>query len=133
MKINKDDLTNASKKELNHFAKKASIKRYTKMSREELVASLSCFISDTQDQDSIVSSESSFSESRSIEHFYGQPQDEVSLSKFVSDYFKSVSSKQTQEHAVSPVLSEISGILLSKSENKKLLKSYKKHIEEKYR
>lgn len=57
----------------------------------------------------------------------------VSLSKFVSDYFKSVSSKQTQEHAVSPVLSEISGILLSKSENKKLLKSYKKHIEEKYR
>ncbi len=57
----------------------------------------------------------------------------VSLSKLVSDYFKSVSLKQTQEHAVSPVLLEISGILLSKSENKKLLKSYKKHIEEKYR
>ncbi len=57
----------------------------------------------------------------------------VSLSKLVSDYFKSVSSKQTQEHAVSAVLSEISGILSSKSENKKLLKSYKKHIEEKYR
>lgn len=56
----------------------------------------------------------------------------VSLSRLVSDYFKSISSKQRQENAASPILSEISGILSSKAERKKLLKSYKKHIEDKY-
>jgi hypothetical protein len=39
---------------------------------------------------------------------------------------------QKKESIESPILSEISGILPSKAENKKLLKSYKKHIEDKY-
>ncbi len=56
----------------------------------------------------------------------------VSLSKLVSDYFKSISLKQTQKNTVSPVLSEISGILSAKTKSKKIFKSYKDHIEEKY-
>ncbi|MBI5189041.1 MAG: antitoxin [Nitrospirae bacterium] len=56
----------------------------------------------------------------------------VSLSRMVSDYFKSLSTQQKKEMTESPVLSEIAGILPSKADNKKLLKGYKKHIEDKY-
>jgi len=56
----------------------------------------------------------------------------VSLSRMVSDYFKSISAHQKKELIESPILSEIAGILPSKADNKKLLKSYKKHIEDKY-
>ena len=56
----------------------------------------------------------------------------VSLSKMISNYFKSISIHQKQEVIESPILSEITGILSSKANNKKLLKSYKKHVEEKY-
>jgi len=56
----------------------------------------------------------------------------VSLSKMVSDYFKSISVQQKKELIESPILSEIAGILPSKADDKKLLKSYKKHIEDKY-
>lgn len=56
----------------------------------------------------------------------------VSLSRMVSDYFKSLSTQQKKEIIESPVLSEIAGILPSKADNKRLLKSYKKHIEDKY-
>lgn len=56
----------------------------------------------------------------------------VSLSRMVSDYFKSLSAQQKKEVTESPVLSEIAGILPSKADNKKLLKGYRKHIEEKY-
>jgi ribosome recycling factor len=56
----------------------------------------------------------------------------VSLSKMVSDYFKSISSQQKKEMIESPILSEITGILPSKADNKKLFRSYKKHIERKY-
>jgi len=56
----------------------------------------------------------------------------ISLSRMVSDYFKSISAQQKKEIVDSPILSEITGILPSKADNKKLLKSYKKHIEDKY-
>jgi len=56
----------------------------------------------------------------------------VSVSRMVSDYFKSISVQQKKEIIDSPILSEIAGILPSKADNKKLLKSYKKHIEDKY-
>lgn len=56
----------------------------------------------------------------------------VSLSRMVSDYFKSISAQQKKELIESPILSEIAGILPSKADDKKLLKSYKKHIEDKY-
>ena len=57
----------------------------------------------------------------------------VSLSKLVADYFRTVSLKQKQKTTESPILAEISGVLSAKAENRKLIKSYKKHIEEKYR
>lgn len=56
----------------------------------------------------------------------------ISLSRMVSDYFLSVSSQRKEKMAESPILSEISGILSSKRDGKKFLKTYKKHIEEKY-
>ena len=56
----------------------------------------------------------------------------VSLSRMISDYIKSISAQQNKEAVVSPILLEISGILSSKTNNKKMLKSYKKHIEDKY-
>jgi len=56
----------------------------------------------------------------------------VSLSRMVSDYFKSISIQQKKKIIDSPILSEITGILPSKADNKKLLKIYKKHIEDKY-
>ncbi len=57
----------------------------------------------------------------------------VSLSKMVADYFKTISLQQIKESIESPVLSEISGILSPKTDEKKLLRSYKKRLEEKYR
>jgi hypothetical protein len=56
----------------------------------------------------------------------------VSLSKLVSDYFQSVALHQKKEIVETPVLSEISGILSSKADSKKLFREYRKHIEEKY-
>ena len=57
----------------------------------------------------------------------------VSLSKMVGDYFNTISSQQKKEIQESPVLSEISGILPPRTDVKKLIKSYKSHLEEKYR
>ena len=57
----------------------------------------------------------------------------VSLSKMVADYFKTISSQQKKGSPESPVLSEISGILPPRTDEKKLLKSYKRHFAEKYR
>jgi len=56
----------------------------------------------------------------------------VSLSLMVSEYFKSIASQRTSETIESPVLSEIAGILSSKTDTKKLLRRYKGHIERKY-
>ncbi len=56
----------------------------------------------------------------------------TSLSRMVSDYFKSLLSQQKKEFIESPILSEIAGILPSKVDNKKLLADYKRHIERKY-
>ncbi|MEW6088685.1 MAG: DUF6364 family protein [bacterium] len=55
-----------------------------------------------------------------------------SLSIIVSNYFRSILINLKEENIESPVLSEIAGILSPRADNKKLLKSYKKHIEEKY-
>ena len=57
----------------------------------------------------------------------------VSLSKMVGDYFNTISSQQKKEIQESPVLSEISGILPPRTDVKKLIKSHKRHLEEKYR
>lgn len=57
----------------------------------------------------------------------------VSLSKMVGDYFNTISSQQKKEIQESPVLSEISGILSPRADVKKLIKSYKRHLEEKHR
>lgn len=56
----------------------------------------------------------------------------VSLSRMVSDYFKSLSVQHNEEAIDSPILQELTGILSPKTNNKKLLNSYKKHIEDKY-
>ena len=56
----------------------------------------------------------------------------VSLSKMVGDYFNTISSQQKKEIQESPVLSEISGILPPRTDMKKLIKSHKRHLEEKY-
>ncbi len=57
----------------------------------------------------------------------------VSLSKMVADYFQSMSVQHKRELIESPILSEVSGILSTKADNKKMLADYKKHIEVKYR
>ncbi|MBI5195686.1 MAG: hypothetical protein HZA10_05150 [Nitrospirae bacterium] len=56
----------------------------------------------------------------------------TSLSKMVSDYFKFILAQQKKEFIESPILSEITGILPTKVDNKKLLSDYKRHIERKY-
>lgn len=57
----------------------------------------------------------------------------VSLSRMVSDYFKSLLMQQKKEVRESPVLSEITGILsVRKTDNKKLIASYRKRMEKKY-
>jgi hypothetical protein len=57
----------------------------------------------------------------------------VSLSEMVSGYFRAVCKGKTVEIEATPVLAEISGVLSSKAEPKKLIAGYQKHIEEKYR
>jgi hypothetical protein len=58
----------------------------------------------------------------------------VSLSEMVSGYFRAVCrSKKKKIEATSPVLAEISGVLASKNDPKKLIASYHKHLQEKYR
>ena len=57
----------------------------------------------------------------------------ISLSKMVSGYFRAVSKKESIRTEATPVLAEISGILHPKTSTRKLLASYNKHIEEKYR
>jgi hypothetical protein len=58
------------------------------------------------------------------------------ISKLVSDYFKSIFSKsnaQKKEFIRTPILSEITGIIANKDyDDKKLKKIYRKHLEEKY-
>ncbi len=57
----------------------------------------------------------------------------VSLSEMVTDFFKSVTDSYGEMESLSPVLSEISGILPGRRRHKALLDEYKQHIEEKYR
>ena len=57
----------------------------------------------------------------------------VSLSEMVSGYFRAVCEGKTVKIEATPVLAEISGVLSSKAEPKKLIAGYHKHIEEKYR
>lgn len=56
----------------------------------------------------------------------------VSLSRIVEDYFKSLAVQKRKETPESPVLSEITGILSTKTGSKKFMAEYKKHLEEKY-
>lgn len=58
----------------------------------------------------------------------------VSLSEMVSGYFRAVCrSNKMKIEATPPVLAEISGVLASKTDPKKLIASYYKHLQEKYR
>jgi hypothetical protein len=51
----------------------------------------------------------------------------------VSGYFRAVCEGKTVKIVAAPVLAEISGVLSSKAQPKKLVAGYHKHIEEKYR
>ena len=55
------------------------------------------------------------------------------LSEMVSGYFQAVCKGQTVKIEATPVLAEISGVLSSKADPKKLFPKYHKHIQEKYR
>ena len=57
----------------------------------------------------------------------------ISLSEMVSGYFRAVCKGKTVKMEATPVLAEISGVLSSKANPKKLVAVYHKHIEEKYR
>jgi hypothetical protein len=60
----------------------------------------------------------------------------VSLSQMVAGYFQAVSEEKKghkEKTEATPVLSEISGVLSPKSDKKKIIAGYRKHIEEKYR
>jgi Family of unknown function (DUF6364) len=57
----------------------------------------------------------------------------VSLSEMVTDFFKSVTDSYGEMESLSPVLSEISGILPGRHTQKALHGEYRRHIEEKYR
>lgn len=57
----------------------------------------------------------------------------VSLSQMVADYFKAVDAEKKTDFTESPVLAEIAGVLAPGTEEKKLLKRYRVHLEEKYR
>ena len=57
----------------------------------------------------------------------------VSLSRMVEDYFKSVARQQEEKTKESPVLSEIAGVLTTRSNAAKLISVYRKHLQEKYR
>lgn len=56
----------------------------------------------------------------------------LTLSGMVADYFRHILKVQEQQETVSPVLSEIAGVLSTEVDNKRLLNSYKKHLEDKY-
>jgi hypothetical protein len=51
----------------------------------------------------------------------------------VSGYFQAVCKGKTVKIEATPVLAEISGVLSSKADPKKLFPKYHKHIQEKYR
>lgn len=57
----------------------------------------------------------------------------VSLSEMVSGYFRAVCRDNKVKIKATPVLAEISGVLTSKADPKKLIESYHKHIEGKHR
>lgn len=57
----------------------------------------------------------------------------ISLSEMVSGYFRAVCRGKTMKITATPVLAEISGVLVSKADPKKLIGAYHKHIEGKYR
>ena len=57
----------------------------------------------------------------------------VSLSKMVTGYFQAVSEEKKVQTEATPVLAEISGVLSPKTDAKKLIAGYRKHIGEKYR
>jgi len=57
----------------------------------------------------------------------------VSLSEMVSGYFRAVREGKTVKIEATPVLAEISGVLNSKAQPKKLIAGCHKHIEGKYR
>lgn len=57
----------------------------------------------------------------------------ISVSRMVADYFRTIPALSEKGFHASPVLLEISGILPAKADKGKLLKNYKKHLEEKYR
>ncbi|MBM4341510.1 MAG: antitoxin [Deltaproteobacteria bacterium] len=57
----------------------------------------------------------------------------VSLSQMVSGYFQAVSTGKRGKIEATPVLAEISGVLRPKTDAKKLLGNYRKHVVEKYR
>ena len=57
----------------------------------------------------------------------------VSLSQMVAGYFQAVSGERKNKTKATPVLAEISGVLSTKADTKKLVAGYRKHIEEKYR
>jgi hypothetical protein len=57
----------------------------------------------------------------------------VSLSEMVSGYFRAVCRGKAVNTEATPVLAEISGVLSQKTDPKKLIGAYHKHVEEKYR
>lgn len=57
----------------------------------------------------------------------------ISLSRMVEDYFKSVAGQEERGIKESPVLSEITGVLMGKDSAEKLRASYKKHLAKKYK
>jgi Family of unknown function (DUF6364) len=57
----------------------------------------------------------------------------VSLSQMVAGYFQAVSNEKKRKTEVTPVLAEISGVLGPKTDGKKIMAGYRKHIEDKYR
>lgn len=57
----------------------------------------------------------------------------VSLSAMVSGYFQAVSQRKAAKIEPTPVLAEISGVLSPQADAHKLIGTYRKHIEGKYR
>jgi len=56
----------------------------------------------------------------------------ISVSRMVSDYFRTIPAISRKGLQGSPVLLEVSGILSGKDDKEVPLKHYKKHLEEKY-
>jgi hypothetical protein len=51
----------------------------------------------------------------------------------VAGYFQAVCEEKKEKTEATPVLAEISGVLSPKTNGKKMMAGYRKHIEEKYR